>query len=111
MFAEQISDMIEEEVQRRLSGYIKTFADHFFTTEADLYKVINSKSSVSYCKGKSRNGKSCKNKGKPEHDGFCHLHKGQRPKQKHQRTPRDNPHPKSTDEQIRSSSGIVDEIF
>lgn len=106
MFAEQISEMIEEEVQRRLAAYIKTFADHFFTTEADLYKVIHSKPEVCYCKGKSRNGKSCKNKGK--HDGYCHLHKSQRPKKK---VPRDEPREVIRHEQVGCAPGIVDDIF
>lgn len=108
MFAEQISEMLEEEVQRRLAVYVKIFAEHFFTTEADLYKVIlcGAKSAVPFCRGKSKGGKGCKNKGK--HDGYCHLHKSQKPKKQ---PAREQPPLQRNNEQIGSSSGIVDEIF
>ena len=107
MFADQISDMIEEEVQRRLSLYVKVFAEHFFTSECDLYKVIgqgSSKTSLQYCKGKSKSGKRCKNKGK--HNGYCHLHQ--------QRKTRDEPSvtsKKPNECKIGSPSRVTDDIF
>lgn len=108
MFADQISDMIEEEVQRRLEAYIKIFAEHFFTSETELRKIVSSGKTVEYCAGKSKNGKCCKNKGK--YDGYCHLHKHQK-KNKKKVAREETSCSVNNEQQIRSAAGIVDEIF
>lgn len=108
-FAELIEAQIENEIERRLADYVSKLAAHFFTNEREIYKVIRSEAApeTQQCRGHTKNGKPCKNKGK--YSGHCHLHRPaappQKPKNSKQREIR------VTDEQIRDSLGIIDEIF
>jgi hypothetical protein len=110
-FAELIEAQIETEIERRLADYVSKLAAHFFTNEREIYKVIRSDAApeTQQCRGHTRNGKPCKNKGK--YAGHCHLHRPVAPTpQKTSKKSKPKEH-RETDEQIRDSVGIIDEIF
>jgi|LakMenE18May11ns_1017448.scaffolds.fasta_scaffold9955575_11 hypothetical protein len=106
-FAELIEAQIETEIERRLAEYVSKLASHFFTTEREVYKVIRADAPPENmpCKGHSKTGKPCKNKGK--HSGYCHIH---RPVAKAPKNNKTREH-RETDEQIRDSLGVIDAIF
>lgn len=100
-FADLVEQHIEEEIQRRLADYVAKLAVHFFTTEREIYKVIQSgPPKVKQCQGRSKAGKACKNIGK--HDGYCHLHK---------KEPKQVRRVQISNEPFRDSSAVIDEIF
>jgi hypothetical protein len=101
-FADLVEQHIEEEIQRRLADYVAKLAVHFFTTEREIYKVVQSgPPKVKQCQGRSKAGKACKNNGK--YDGYCHLHKREREPKQVRRV--------QINEQIRDSPAVIDEIF
>jgi hypothetical protein len=108
-FAERIEAQIEIEIERRLADYVAKLASHFFTNEREIYKVIRSDAApeTQQCRGHTKNGKPCKNKGK--HGGHCHLHKPSAPVKTSKNTKQREY--RETDEQIRGSLGLIDEIF
>jgi hypothetical protein len=108
-FAEIIEAQIETEIERRLADYVAKLASHFFTNEREIYKVIHSDVApeTQQCRGHTKNGKACKNKGK--YAGHCHLHRPAAP-QKPSKIYKQREH-RETDEQIRDSLGIIDQIF
>jgi hypothetical protein len=103
-FAEIIEKQIEDEIQRRLAEYVSKLAVHFFTSEREIYKVVQSSGPVEYtrqCQGQSKSGKACKNTGK--YNGYCHLHKKE---SKHVKRV------KHTDyEQVRDTASSTGEFF
>ena len=100
-FAELVEQHIEEEIQRRLADYVAKLAVHFFTSEREIYKVVQSgPPRTKQCQGRSKAGKACKNTGK--YDGYCHLHK---------REPKQVRRVQISNESVRDSPAVLDEIF
>jgi len=131
----EISTMIEEEVERRVNARLQAVIEHIanrwdisiLQLTKDISKFADAK--CEQCLGYNKKTKKrCRNKAK--NDGFCHAHKSQMPKpvpriiQEEQHTHSMPPlyikgcpvcdkakNPFVINEQVRSSSGVSEDIL
>jgi len=82
----RITQMMEEEVERRVAEKLKIVLEHVSKTYDVSIKQLMKDASIvhadnSMCMGVTKQGKSCNRRScKKSKNGFCHSHQGQKPR-------------------------------